>query len=146
MGQCAPGGAYSYPACVGQTNGKNRESAGRPCKMNTTLRRGNLNYNYMIWEPLNHKYRTDLCVWTLRLNVSSPKTPLSILAPTASSLFPLHYLIYGCPKASFCFPLRSLVCFAFCSQKAVCIITLWPSPMLKSEMLPNISLSSIQLL
>lgn len=146
MGKCMPGRAYSFPACVGQTNEKSTHSTERACKVNRTLRRGNLvSLPTPLPPPLNHNYRINFWVWILGLNVSSLKTPLSILVATAPS--PIHWII------SFMFTLKLLlvshvgvVRFVFCAQKAVCIITVLLRSIMKSKMPPNISLLPIQLL
>lgn len=112
---------HSFPACVGQTNGKSTYSTDRVQKINVTLRRRNLVslLQPAFPTPLHHNYRVNLQAWILRLNMLSPKIPLSVLAlklllfhEIISFMFALNTFFY--------FPLRTFVCFCFlCSE--VCL-------------------------
>lgn len=98
-------------------------------------------------QPLNFNCRINLQVWVTGLNVSCPKTLFSILVPMASPPVLLDYLICVCPKASF-ISHTEVMCFVFCTQKPICLITPSLKPIMKSKMhpSPNVSLPPVQLL
>lgn len=140
MGKCMPGEAYSFSACVCQTNEKSTHSIERACKINITLKRGNLvSLSHTTPLLLNHNYWINLWVWILELNVFCPKTPLSILAVIAPSPIPLALKLLLVPHLE-------IVHFVFCAEKDVYMITLLLRPIMKSKIPPKISLPPIQLL